>query len=81
MQEEIKKIDDRMFEIDRLIIEINNECAEEMAKITKGVDSRILSYAQEQELQQAVEKYTSKLAKLIAEREELEEDKKIWQGK
>ena len=73
MQEEIKKIDDRMFEIDRLIIEVNNECAEEMAKVTQGLDTRILSYAQEQELQQVVENYTSKLAKLIVEREELEE--------
>lgn len=81
MQEQIKRIDDRMFEIDRLIIELNNACAEEIAKITEGVDSRILSYSQEQELQQVVEKFTSQLAELIVEREELEEEKKIWLAK
>ena len=81
MEEQIKRIDDRMMEIDRLIIEKNNECAEAMANITGGADTRILSYAKEQELQEVIEKFTGELAKLIVEREELEEEKKIWLGK
>ena len=79
IEEEIKKIEERLHQIEHEIIDLNNACAEEMASVTGGVETRILSYAKEQELNQIIDNYTGKIAKLLVEKEELEEEKKIWE--
>ena len=78
IEEEIKRIDERRHQIEHEIIDLNNSCAEEMAGVTNGVETRILSYAKEQELNEIIENYTSKIAKLLVEKEELEEEKRMW---
>lgn len=58
-------------EIDRL----NDECAEKMSEVLGDVQGRILSYAKEQEVNKIIDRYTKKIAKLVVEKEELEESK------
>lgn len=68
IEEEIEKLNQ---EIDRL----NDECAEKMAEVLGGVESRILSYSQQQAMDKIIDTYTKKIAKLVVEKEELEEIK------
>ena len=77
-EEEVEKIDQQIHEIEHQIADLNNECAEEMAAITGGDTTRVLSYAKEQELNKTIEKFTSKIAKLLVLKEELEEERRIW---
>lgn len=76
-----KNIDQINKRIDVLNVEIqklNDECADKLAHITEGVTSRIMSYAQEEEMNNTIDHYTKKLAILIVELEELEEIKKYY---
>lgn len=79
IKDEIERIEHRIMEIDAQIVELNNSCAEAMAEITGYEDTRILSYSKEEELNKVIDNYTSKIAKLIVEKEELEEEKRIWE--
>lgn len=53
------------------IEELNSKCADEIAKITEGVNSRILPYGKETELDEIINKYTKLLAPKIVDLEEL----------
>ena len=66
IEEEIEQLNN---EIDRL----NDECAEKMAEVLGGVEARILSYSQQQEMDKIINTYTKMIAKLVVEKEELEE--------
>lgn len=79
MEKELERIRTRMAQINEEVESLNSACAEELAKLTEGVTSRILSFAQKEELESTVEKYTKRIAKLLVELEELEEEKKIWE--
>ena len=75
MKEDMKKVDDRIFEIDLSIIEANKEYAEELELVKQAMaagDEKIAEGA----LNEVTEKFTSKMSKLLAEREELEAKKK-----
>ena len=73
MNKELDKLLKRIDTINEEIRKLNDACAEAIAVATKGVDSRILSYAQEEELNSVIDSYTQKIAKLVVELEELEE--------
>lgn len=70
---EFKKLENEIEKLRSEIIRLNDICAEKLAEITKDKTSRVLSYATTQEIEETVDRYTKKLAKLIVELEELEE--------
>ena len=79
MEKELERIETRMAQINEEVESLNSACAEELAKQSAGITSRILSYSQKEVMNRVVEKYTKKIAKLLVELEELEEEKKIWE--
>lgn len=66
-------IDERIKEISAEIDRLNDECADKMSEVLGDVKSRILSFSKEQEVNKIVDHYTKKIARLVVEKEELEE--------
>lgn len=73
MDEELEKINHEIDHLSEYIKGLNDACAESIAKITGNAGGRILSYAQEEELNKTIDYYTKILAPLIVDLEELEE--------
>jgi len=70
----LKQIDKLKTEINRL----NDACAEKLNQVAGNNTSRILSYAQEEEINKTVDVYTKKIAKLVLDLEELEEVNRLY---
>lgn len=78
MNSEFEKLEKEIAELNQQIIQLNDECAVKLGQIASNRKSRILSYAEEQGINEAVETYTKQIAKLILDLEELEEVKRIY---
>ena len=75
MNEEFEKLKDEIAQKQAEIQSLNMACAEAANKLLQGKDTRILAYSDQQKLDSVVEKYTTKIARLMVEVEELEEVK------
>lgn len=78
MNPEYEKLEREIDDINAEIQRLNDLCALKLNELTQDSDSRIMSYGQTQEINETVDKYTVKIAKLIVELEELEEVKRIF---
>ena len=78
MNKELEKLYQEIDELKAEIDKINEDCATAISEFAGANDRRILSYAQQQELDEIIDKHTKKLASLILKLEELEEVKSAF---
>lgn len=78
MNSEFEKLEKEIAEVNQEIIRLNDECAVKLGQVAGNRKSRIMSYAEEQEINETVDTYTKQIAKLILDLEELEEVKRIY---
>ena len=78
MNPEYEKLEKEIASTSAEIERLNDLCAVKLNELTSNRTSRIMSYAEEQAINETVENYTKKIAKLIVDLEELEEIKRIY---